>query len=81
MCGRYDLPRTPSQLAAYFQVQRILEFDPNPDLRPTDLAPIVRLGRDGQRKAVLIVTTQANDLLAEIHDRMPVVLAKANYER
>jgi putative SOS response-associated peptidase YedK len=29
----------------------------------------------------LIITTNSNDLVADIHDRMPVILAPADYAR
>ncbi|HYM48218.1 MAG TPA: SOS response-associated peptidase [Burkholderiaceae bacterium] len=55
MCGRYDLNETAARIAAVFRVVRQIPlFEPHPDLRPTDKAPIVRLGKDGQREALLM---------------------------
>jgi putative SOS response-associated peptidase YedK len=176
MCGRYDLSDNPAAIKAKFQVPVVPAFPPNPDLRPTDTAPVIRLshksherevamlrwglvpiwarelkfgvrcinaraeslastpafrlayrkrrclvpvnafyewtGEPGQKvkwriglkdeplfalaglwewwkdpasqqgiETYTIVTTRANDLLAPIHDRMPVVIAEANYDR
>ena len=30
---------------------------------------------------VRVITTDANELVAEIHDRMPLIIAPADYER
>jgi len=176
MCGRYDLSDNPAAIKAKFNVAVVPDFSANPDLRPTDSAPVVRRShRSEQREVVLlrwglvplwakelkfgvrcinaraetlsstpafrlayrkrrclvpvnaffewsgepgektkwriglkdeslfalaglwewwqdpatgqgietyaIVTTRANDLLASIHDRMPVVIAERDYER
>jgi putative SOS response-associated peptidase YedK len=66
MCGRYDLSSTPAAIRARFAVPEVPEFAPNPDLRPTDRAPIVRLARDGARECVLarwgLVPAWAKDL-------------------
>lgn len=47
MCGRYDLSDNPAAIRAHFKVSAGGEFDfaANPDLRPTDRAPIVRHAR------------------------------------
>jgi putative SOS response-associated peptidase YedK len=42
-----------------------------------DGAEIEGLGPDGWLRSCVIVTTQANDLLAPVHDRMPVLLPEA----
>lgn len=42
MCGRYDLSDNPAAIKAKFKVFRVPEFAPNADLRPTDMAPVVR---------------------------------------
>lgn len=54
MCGRYDLSENPAAIRAKFEVPQVLEFQPNPDLRPTDTAPIVRLARNGERECVAL---------------------------
>lgn len=36
---------------------------------------------DGWLRTCVIVTTRANDLLASVHDRMPVVLPEASWDR
>lgn len=176
MCGRYDLSDNPAAIRAKFKVAIVPDFLANPDLRPTDSAPIVRRAhRSDDREIALlrwglvppwakdlkfgtrcinaraetlatapafklayrkrrclvpvnaffewsgergrkvkwrirfrdeplfafaglwewwkdpttgrgvetytIVTTRANDLLAPIHDRMPVVIAERDYDR
>jgi putative SOS response-associated peptidase YedK len=47
MCGRYDLSDSPAAIRARFSVPAVPEFTANPDVRPTQSNPIVRLARDG----------------------------------
>jgi putative SOS response-associated peptidase YedK len=176
MCGRYDLSDNPAAIKAKFMVPVVPVFSPNPDFRPTNMAPVVRRSHASQEREVAllrwglvpmwakelkfgarcinaraetlastpafrvayrkrrclvpvnaffewtgepghkvkwriglkdeplfalaglwewwkdpasqqgvetytIVTTRANDLLAPIHDRMPVVIAERDYDR
>lgn len=37
--------------------------------------------RDAEIETCAIITTEANELCARVHDRMPVILASSNYER
>ena len=53
MCGRYDLSQTPGMLPTRFRVQDIPPFEPNDDVRPTDMAPVIFL-QDGQRHCELM---------------------------
>jgi putative SOS response-associated peptidase YedK len=53
VCGRYDLSDSPAAIRAKFSVPAVPDFLANPDLRPTDSAPIVRLDRAGARECVL----------------------------
>ncbi|MGE5338392.1 MAG: SOS response-associated peptidase [Gemmatimonadota bacterium] len=53
MCGRYDLSDNPAAIKAKFSVPGVPDFAANPDVRPTETNPIVRLGRDGARECVL----------------------------
>ncbi len=53
MCGRYDLSDNPAAIRAKFSVPAVPDFLANPDLRPTDSAPIVRLAKSGERECVL----------------------------
>jgi putative SOS response-associated peptidase YedK len=53
MCGRYDLSDGPAAIRAKFSVPVVPDFLGNPDLRPTDSAPIVRLDKGGARECVL----------------------------
>jgi putative SOS response-associated peptidase YedK len=53
MCGRYDLSDSPAAIRAKFSVPAVPDFLVNPDLRPTDSAPIVRLDKSGERECVL----------------------------
>ena len=43
MCGRYDLSENPAAIRAQFGVPFVPEFVPSQDIRPTELAPIVRI--------------------------------------
>lgn len=52
MCGRYALSATPQELQARFGLQALPEAFGNPDIRPTNWAPIIREGQ-GTRQAVL----------------------------
>jgi putative SOS response-associated peptidase YedK len=38
-------------------------------------------GRTARRSASPVLTTPANELVGTIHDRMPAVLARADYDR
>jgi len=57
------------------------------DRQPMALAGIWEVWRDRDRpdepplRSCAIVTTEANELMAPIHDRMPVVLERAEWER
>jgi len=66
VCGRYDLSDNPAAIRARFSVPSVPAFEPNADWRPTNSAPIVRLGVDGERECVLarwgLVPTWAPDL-------------------
>jgi putative SOS response-associated peptidase YedK len=53
MCGRYDLSENPAAIRAKFHVPGVPVFAPNADVRPTNLAPIVRRQPDAQRECVL----------------------------
>jgi putative SOS response-associated peptidase YedK len=53
VCGRYDLSDSPAAIRAKFSVPAVPDFLANPDLRPTDSAPIVRLDKTGARECVL----------------------------
>jgi len=53
MCGRYDLSDNPAAIQAKFHVPRVPEFTSNADLRPTNVAPIIRLDRDAQHECAL----------------------------
>lgn len=53
MCGRYDLSENPAAIRAKFGVPAVPDFAPNTDWRPTNNAPVVRLGEDGGRECVL----------------------------
>jgi putative SOS response-associated peptidase YedK len=54
----------------------------------TDDAPFAFAGlwsrwgpRDAELETCAIITTEANELCAKVHDRMPVILAPSDYER
>lgn len=89
MCGRYDLSENPAAIRAKFSVPSVPEFAANPDVRPTDRYPIVRLNRarDGRECALArwgLVPSFAKDLAfgtrcinarAETVDRQPAFRA------
>jgi len=55
MCGRYDLSDNPAAIKAKFRVAAVPDFSANPDLRPTDTAPVVRRAHEsGQREVALL---------------------------
>lgn len=55
MCGRYDLSDNPAAIKAKFSVPVVPAFSPNPDLRPTNTAPVVRRSHaSGEREAALL---------------------------
>jgi putative SOS response-associated peptidase YedK len=66
MCGRYDLSDNPAAIKARFSVPSVPEYKPNLDVRPTEVNPIVRLDRAGDRKCALarwgLVPAWAKDL-------------------
>jgi putative SOS response-associated peptidase YedK len=66
MCGRYDLSQNPAAIKAHFRVPSVPDFLASPDVRPTELKPIVRLAHDGERECVLarwgLVPSWAKDL-------------------
>jgi len=51
MCGRYDLSENPAAIRAKFHVPGVPAFAPNADLRPTNVAPIVRPKQDARQEA------------------------------
>lgn len=48
MCGRYDVTDSPQMLMLYFALDEIAGDYSNSDVRPTNLAPIIRI-KDGRR--------------------------------
>jgi putative SOS response-associated peptidase YedK len=50
MCGRYDLSENPAAIRAHFGVPHVPEFAPSHDVRPTELAPIVRINPLSQKR-------------------------------
>lgn len=53
MCGRYDLSQNPAAIKAHFRVPEVPDFFASADVRPTEMKPIVRLAREGERECVL----------------------------
>ncbi len=69
MCGRYDLIDSPQMMMLYFMLDMIAEPYSNADVRPTNMAPIIRV-RDGQRLALpahwgLIPSWSKDDRIAQ----------------
>lgn len=54
MCGRYDLSDNPAAIKAKFKVPVVPVFSPNPDLRPTDTAPVIRRARSSEREVAML---------------------------
>jgi len=55
MCGRYDLSDSPAAIKARFKVAVVPEFEPNPDVRPTNLSPIVRRAHGSEQREVALL--------------------------
>jgi putative SOS response-associated peptidase YedK len=55
MCGRYDLSDNPAAIKAKFRVQLVPDFASNADLRPTDMAPVVRRARGSDAREVVLL--------------------------
>jgi putative SOS response-associated peptidase YedK len=55
MCGRYDLSDNPAAIKAKFKVVLVPEFTSNPDLRPTDSAPVVRRAHGSSEREVALL--------------------------
>jgi putative SOS response-associated peptidase YedK len=53
MCGRYDLSENPAAIRAKFRVPSMPEFKLSPDVRPTNIEPIVRLDHEARRECSL----------------------------
>jgi len=55
MCGRYDLSDNPAAIQAKFRVPVVPAYAPNPDVRPTNTAPVVRLAHGSrEREAAML---------------------------
>jgi len=48
-----------------------------PDGGPVALAGIYAAAKDGSARSFALLTTEANDVVAKIHDRMPVIVPRA----
>lgn len=55
MCGRYDLSDNPAAIRAKFHVPVVPAYSPNPDLRPTNTAPVVRRSHRSQEREVAML--------------------------
>lgn len=55
MCGRYDLSDNPAAIKAKFKVALVPEFAPNLDLRPTNMAPVVRRAHGSTEREVALL--------------------------
>jgi putative SOS response-associated peptidase YedK len=55
MCGRYDLSDNPAAIKAKFKVVVVPDFAANPDLRPTNTAPVVRLAHGSMQREVALL--------------------------
>jgi len=69
MCGRYDLNESPQMLALYFLLSAEPEAFSNSDVRPANVAPIIRI-HEGLRLALptrwgLIPSWSKDDKIAQ----------------
>ena len=55
MCGRYDLSDNPAAIKAKFKVAVVPDFSANPDLRPTDTAPVIRHAHRSEEREVALL--------------------------
>ncbi|MGZ8253968.1 MAG: SOS response-associated peptidase [Burkholderiaceae bacterium] len=55
MCGRYDLSDNPAAIKAKFKVAVVPDFSANPDLRPTDTAPVIRRAHRSEEREVALL--------------------------
>jgi putative SOS response-associated peptidase YedK len=55
MCGRYDLSDSPAAIKAKFKVAVVPDFAANPDLRPTNSAPVVRRAHGSVQREVALL--------------------------
>jgi putative SOS response-associated peptidase YedK len=55
VCGRYDLSDNPAAIKAKFKVATVPEFFGNPDLRPTDTAPVVRRAHESDEREIALL--------------------------
>ncbi|MEN8161721.1 MAG: SOS response-associated peptidase [Myxococcota bacterium] len=53
MCGRFTLTRSAAEVAEHFGLDAAPAFAPRYNLAPSQEAPVVRIGRDGERVAEL----------------------------
>jgi putative SOS response-associated peptidase YedK len=66
MCGRYRLSRRKQLIAEYFETDNEVDWEPRYNIAPSQPVGIIR--------------TTPNSLLADVHDRMPVILRRENYD-
>jgi putative SOS response-associated peptidase YedK len=55
VCGRYDLSDNPAAIKAKFKVATVPGFLANPDLRPTDTAPVVRRAHGSNEREIALL--------------------------
>ena len=55
MCGRYSITTAPEAMRRLFRFENAaLELPPRYNAAPTDMLPVVRLGRDGRRELAVL---------------------------
>jgi len=74
MCGRFALKAPPAELVTRFGLDECADFGPRYNIPPGTDIPVSEIVR-----TVCIVTTGANELMAPIHDRMPVLIAPEHW--
>jgi putative SOS response-associated peptidase YedK len=75
MCGRFLLFTSGADLAEWLDLPEVPALQPRYNIAPTQPVAAVRAGPGGEVvESCAILTTEANDLVRPVHDRMPVIL-------
>ena len=71
MCNLYGVTKGQSAIRDLFSVKhdRAGNLPPLPAIFPDQMAPVVRVGADGERELFGFLTTEANAIVAPIHPK------------
>ncbi len=86
MCGRYYRRADKQRIAEAFRLGQLpadFVLPPDFNVAPTTMQPVIRQSRDtGARELVMMRWGLVpNELTAEVHNRMPVILHDRDYDR